>query len=294
MTRVLGTIAAAGVLASGVLRAQDGGTGGTSRYDGALSSASAQVQNQDRRNQGEDDTRPLTRFDLKYQYQNLGGLENDNAHIVTLRVDKPFALSRDWQVASRVDLPTYISDAVGSDNPGGDTHIGLGDMVVQALLVHSPPPSRVGWVAGARLVLPTASEDRMGFGKWRVVSTAGVRYFVPEMSEGSWIGFQLRYDVDFAGDPDRRHVSELQLGPQLYVQLPNAWFVNFYPATDIRYNFSDPLTPEDTGRWFAPIDVAVGRMLRESTIASLEIGIPIGKQYVFYDFKVEARVGFFF
>ena len=244
-------------------------------------------------NEGEDITRPLARFDFKAQYLNLPPAGNDNSQITTLRVDKPFVLATDWQLAARFDLPVYITDAVSSDNPNGHTNAGLGDVLLQGLVVHSPADSRFAWAVGPRLDFPTASEDQMGTGKWRIVSTAGARYFTPEISKGSWVGLVARYAASFAGNSDRNHISELQLAPQVYIQLPDTWFLNFYPATDIRYNFAARRSG-DTGRWFVPLDVVVGRMLTESIIASFEVGVPIVNQYKVYDLKLEARIGYFF
>jgi hypothetical protein len=259
----------------------------------ATTLVSGSVLAQQNINNGEDATRPLARFDLKYQYQNLPPSDGDNSQIITLRADKPLALARDWQLATRLDLPTWITDAVSSDNPNGNTAVGLGDLLIQGLIVHAPPASRFGWAAGARLVLPTASEDQMGLGKWRVVSTIGGRYFMPEITEGSWVALVTRYDADVAGDSARAHISELQLAPQFYLQLPKTWFVNLYPVTDIRYNFADKRSG-DTGRWFVPLDVAGGKMLTRSIITSIEISVPVVNEYKLYDLKIEARIGFLF
>ncbi len=295
MSRLFAAVAITGLLTSRAVWTQENTEANSHDRNRLLTPVSGQVADLPPPNTGEDETRPLTRFDLKYQYQNQAGSDHDNANIITLRADKPFVLSQDWQLATRSDLTLYALDAVGADNPAGDTHFGLGDMLVQALLVHAPSSSRFGWFAGERLVFPTASEDRMGFGKWRTVSTVGFRNSTPGISEGSWIGFTARYDVSFAGSAERRHVSELQLAPQIYIQLPDTWFLNLYPsATDIRYNFSDKLTPYDTGRWFVPIALAGGKMLNRATVASLEVGIPIVDDYMFYEFKIEARIGFFF
>jgi hypothetical protein len=57
--------------------------------------------------------------------------------------------------------------------------------------------------------------------------------------------------VDYAGDDDRRHISELQLAPLVNIALPAQWFVNLYPSNDIRYNFGSK-RPGDAGRWFVP------------------------------------------
>lgn len=53
-------------------------------------------------------------------------------------------------------------------------------------------------------------------------------------------------------------------------------------------------TLEDGGKWFVPADFLLGKMLNKTTVASVEVSIPIIKDYDLYDFKVEARIGFFF
>jgi hypothetical protein len=260
---------------------------------GVLLSGVVQAQETKAPNTGQDETRPLTRFDLKYQYQNPGGSDAGHTQIITARVDKPFALSADWEVASRADVPVYVTDAVGSDNPDGRTTAGLGDLLVQGLLVYAPPSERFALATGPRLVFPTAREDQMGAGRWRIVSTVESRYFTPEITDGSWVGLVVRYDVDFAGDDSRRHIGELQLGPRVYMQFPDTWFLQFFPSSDIRYNAAD-MRPGDTGRWFVPLDLVVGRMMAERFIVSGEASVPIVNDYKVYDFKVEARIGFFF
>jgi hypothetical protein len=66
-----------------------------------------------------------------------------------------------------------------------------------------------------------------------------------------------------------------------------------YPSSDIRYNFAAK-RPGDTGRWFFPFNVMVGKLVTRSLVASVEIGVPIVDAYQVYDFKLEARIGFFF
>src|SRR5262245_55955640 len=63
-----------------------------------------------------------------------------------------------------------------------------------------------GQPGGAQMIFPTASRDNMGAGKYRLVPTLGARYNLPEITPGSWAALLLRYDYDFAGESDRRHI----------------------------------------------------------------------------------------
>ncbi len=73
----------------------------------------------------------------------------------------------------------------------------------------------------------------------------------------------MRYDVSFAGDPSKRNISNLQLAPTLNINLPEHWFVTFYPNPDIRINYGDPVTGQ-TGRLFLPMDFMFGRDLNKN------------------------------
>jgi hypothetical protein len=68
-------------------------------------------------NDGEDPTRPLTRFDFRYEYEALSG--DRGKHIFTPRVDKRFVLGNDWQLATRLDMPFVYTDVSSANNPNG-------------------------------------------------------------------------------------------------------------------------------------------------------------------------------
>jgi len=99
----------------------------------------------------------------------------------------------------------------------------------------------------------------------------------------------VRYDASFAGDPSRRNISNLQFAPTFNLALPDRWFMTFYPSAGIRINYGDPVTGQ-TGRLFLPFDVRMGRKLTENLVMSLEVGVPIIKDYPVYNFKTEVRL----
>lgn len=243
-------------------------------------------------NNGQDPTRPLTRFDLRYQYQETPAAVDHNEHIITPRVDKPFVLGHGWTFATRLDVPLMASDVVSGDNMGGKYQFGLADVLVQALLIKTVSKT-FAWAAGAQLIFPTATRDELGAGKYRVVPTFGARWITPCFGKGSWFAMIGRVDADYAGEKDRKHIRNLQLQPMFNFSLPKAWFLSIYPSSDIRVNLADK-RGGDTGRLFLPIDFMVGKMVRRRVVASVEVGVPIIDDYKVYDFKMEARLGVFF
>ncbi len=179
-------------------------------------------------------------------------------------------------------------NAITADDPAGGYIYGLGDAFAQAALIDTLTPR---WAAGAglRIVAPTGTNDLTG-GTWQALPVIGARYMLPEITEGSFFTGLVRYDVSFAkAVASARNVSNLQFAPTLNIDLPDRWFVTFYPDPDIRLNFGDPITGQ-TGRLFLPADVLVGREITKAIVASLEIGFPIINDYPVYDFKMVTRL----
>ena len=65
--------------------------------------------------------------------------------------------------------------------------------------------------------------------------------------------------------------------------------MSFYPSPDVRINFGDPITGQ-TGRLFIPFDVRVGKKITDNLALSLEVGVPIVRDYPIYDFKAQLRL----
>ncbi len=204
-----------------------------------------------------------------------------------LRYDHAFNLPSGWILATRSDLPLRAKNPLDESNPTGDFVTGIGDADVQAALIHDIN-QRWAFGFGMRLTAPTGDE-LLGSGKWQVMPIVGARLALPEISSGSYFEPLLRYAVSVAGDPTKKNISNLQFAPMLNINLPDRWFVSFFPSPDIRINFGDPITGQ-TGRWFVPFDVRVGKKFTENIALSLEVGVPIIKDYPLYDFKTQLRL----
>jgi hypothetical protein len=245
-------------------------------------------------NNGQDFTRPENLFQIRNLYQTAPGngslpgtLRTVTTDMTILRADGVVALTQQWSIAFRGDLPFVIRDPLTADNLAGQFVSGLGDADIQAALIRQFD-SRWAAGAGLRFVAPTGAED-ITSGKSRALPVAGARYSLPEWSTGSYAEALLRYDVSFAGDPSRRNVSNLQLAPMLNINLPDRWFFTLYPNTEIRINYGDPI-PGQTGRLFLPVDFMVGRNILHDVTLSLELSVPVVKDYPVYNFRTVSRI----
>jgi hypothetical protein len=237
---------------------------------------------------------PQNLFQLLYSYKTApgngetpGSIATVTTDTVDLRLDHRVDLSQQSLIAFRTDLPILAKNPITSDNPNGDYLYGVGDADGQAVFIYDFDKR---WAAGfgARVIAPTGG-DTLGSGKWQIMPIAGFRYGLSEINSASYLEPFARYDVSFAGDPSKRNISNLQLAPFFNLGLPEHWFIAFYPSADIRVNFGDPVTGQ-TGRLFLPFDARVGRNLTERIALSLEIGVPIIKDYPVYNFKSEVRL----
>jgi hypothetical protein len=232
---------------------------------------------------------PANLFQLLYGYRTAPG--SGDATVTTdtlnLRLDHRIDLSQQSFIALRTDLPLLAKNPITSGNPNGDYLYGIGDFDAQALYIYDFDKR---WAAGfgARVIAPTGW-DVLSSGKWQIMPIAGFRYGLSEFSSGSFLEPFARYDVSFAGDPSKRNISNLQLAPFFNLGLPDRWFIAFYPSADIRVNFGDPVAGQ-TGRLFIPLDARVGRNLTDHVALSLEVGVPIIKDYPVYNFKTEVRL----
>jgi len=225
---------------------------------------------------------PANMFQLMYQYKTAPGSEGVvTTNQLNLRFDHSMDLAPMWILAFRSDLPLLAK------NPDGDYLYGVGDADIQAALIRN---LNERWAVGfgARLIAPTGG-DTLGSGKWQIMPIVGARYQLSEINSASYLEPIVRYAVSFAGDPSKKNISNLQIGPTFNLGLPDRWFITFYPSEDIRVNFGDPVTGQ-TGRLFLPFDVRVGRKLSNNVVVSLEIGVPIIKDYPVYNFKSEVRL----
>jgi len=255
--------------------------------EGAGGSQSSNAD-QDPKNTGNDLTRPQNSLVLRFQNRESSGATSQTSRDYWIaRITSRIQIHPDWKLSLYAQTELQDKTTFTEGTPGSEEDFGLGNSVFQAVLIRSLS-DQAAFGFGARLVAPTASDD-IGNGKWQIMPGFGVRYTFMELSKDTYFVPAIRYAVSFAGDPAKRNISEPQIAPTFNLDLPGPWYLTFYPSYDIRINYGDPVSGQ-TGRLFLPADVAVGYALTDKVSMSLEVSVPIIKDYPVYDFKTEFRV----
>ena len=234
-------------------------------------------------NLGQSAAHPLSRFDLRTKYANLTA--GRAAMVLTARLDRPFRLRSGWKLNTRVNMTGIVSDLPSSDNPAGDVIAGTGDLFTQLLLI-MPKVGNTSFGFGGRFSFPTAAQDQLGSGKYRIAPIALALHFPGWMSAGSFFGLGLRNELSYTGDGDREDVNELQLVPIVNIALPDSAFLSFFPHIRVDW--------EHDNRVFVPMDIEYGRKFTANRAASLRFQVPIIDDLDPYDWAIEARFSFFF
>jgi hypothetical protein len=232
---------------------------------------------------GNDVAHPVQRIDLRAE---VSSKEESDELATTLRYTLPQPIGDGWTVNLRADLPFVRNNEASIDNPDGHYAFGLGDALIQAIFIRHTNETD-GFGIGTQLIAPTASEEGLGKGKWRLRPTLGYRWGLPEISEKTFFQLLARYDFSFAGDKDRSRVSELQFAPNLEFGLPGDAYLSIFPSTDIRYNFENK-------EFFLPVDLEIGKEWERLVVSVEGAAGVVSDEHAPYKWRLEARIGYRF
>ena len=153
---------------------------------------------------------------LQYNADFNMGSEDGTRQVLNIQPVIPASISENTNLITRVILPVVSQDdAFGSS--GSQT--GLGDTTPTFFLSPKKPTSS-GWIlaAGPVFLLPTATDDLLGTGKWGV----GPSVLALKQDHGWTYGILANHIWSVAGDSDRAEVSSTFLQPFLARQFSGA------------------------------------------------------------------------
>jgi len=176
------------------------------------------------------------------------GPEEKTQNILNIQPVWPFALTEDWNLITRSILPVISQPGLF---PGDDRKNGLGDLTFTAFLSPTEPGKWI-WGAGPVLLLPTATDDKLGTEKWGAGPSA-----VALTSDGPWLYGALVSQIwSFAGDDDRDDVNQLLVQPFVNYNLANGWYLVSSPILTANWE------ADNSNTWTVPLGGGFGKIFR--------------------------------
>jgi hypothetical protein len=179
--------------------------------------------------------------------QNIGPARDGDRYTLNIQPVVPMSISENWNLISRTILPVVSQDDIF---PGAGDQFGLGD-TVQSLFFSPKAPTSGGliWGVGPVLLLPTATDDLLGSGKWGAGPTGVVL-----TQQGPWtIGMLANHIWSFAGSDGRGDVNSTFLQPFLAYNTPDGW--TFTLQTESTYDWEGE-------QWNVPIGLFAAKVVK--------------------------------
>lgn len=184
---------------------------------------------------------------FQFNYDRGYGPEDGNRETLNIQPVVPISLNDDWNLISRTIMPVIWQDDIAG--PSGH-QFGLGD-ITQSLFLSPkhPGPGGLIWGLGPVFLIPTATDDLTGSGKWGAGPTG-----VALKQEGPWTyGLLANHIWSFAGQDDRADVNSTFLQPFLSYTTHDAW--TFTLNTESTYDW-------EGDQWSVPVNVMVGKLVK--------------------------------
>jgi hypothetical protein len=195
-------------------------------------------------------------YSLPFKFTFDYGAKNGEASFLNIQPVLPVTVG-DWNLVNRIimpliDTPGQVTGLPGIPNPiQGDGASGLGD--INYSLYFSPVKvGKVIWGVGPSITMPTATNDQLGSKKWSAGPTA---VFLTQPKWGS-MGILGRQLWSFAGDSDRRSVSQLLIEPFVNYNLDKGWFLISDMVMTANW------TANSGNRWTVPVGGGIGRIFK--------------------------------
>jgi hypothetical protein len=198
-------------------------------------------------------------FVLDYD-EGLGPNGDGHATVLKLQPVVPFSIAEDWNLISRTIIPFIDQDDVIPNA----SQSGVGD-VVQSFFFSPKAPSQGGWIwgAGPVFLLPTASDDALGFDQF----AAGITGVALQQS-GPWTyGALANHLWGVGNNSDNPSVNASFLQPFVSYTTEDSW--TFSLQAEATYTWQSK-------QWAVPINGIVSKIV---TIGDQPLSVGGGVRY---------------
>jgi hypothetical protein len=187
--------------------------------------------------------------------ENIGPYARDK-NTLNIQPVIPWQINTNWNLIPRIITPVIFQPFISPGNPdiNAQEHLGtfgLGD--IQPTLFFAPSkPSKIIWGVGPALLLPTATDDALGAGKW----SAGPAVVALVQPGHFTLGGLVSNLWSFAGSSDRPGVNTMSLQYFANYNLRNGWFLTSAPIVSANWNASSENV------WLVPFGGGIGRIFK--------------------------------
>ena len=191
--------------------------------------------------------------------QDFGVDDTGDRFLMNVQPVVPFSLTKDWNLISRTIAPVVTQDELFA---GAGRQTGLGD-TTESLWFSPAMPTDKGlvWGIGPIILIPTATDDLLGGGKWGLGPT-----IVALRQAGPWTyGGLANHIWSVAGSGNRNDINSTYFQPFITYNTPSA--VTFALNLESSYDW-------ESEQWAIPVNFMVSKLVRfDKQMVSFQGGV---------------------
>ena len=173
------------------------------------------------------------------------GAGNNTQYILDIKPVIPFSLTSSWNLITRTIIPVYHQP----DQSGNGYINGVGDINPTFFLTPAAP-GKVLWGAGPVFMLPTATNNQLGQGKYSVGPSVVIL-----VMPGNWVtGFLANNLWSVGGESDKPSVNQMSFQYFINYNFSHGWFVSASPTITADW------MQDNSNRWTVPFGLGFGRV----------------------------------
>jgi hypothetical protein len=179
---------------------------------------------------------------------NIGPYQRDRNTVLQFQPVIPMQLSGSWNLITRIIVPVISQPDITQPHLGA---FGLGDMNPSFFL--SPAePGKLIWGAGPAFLVPTATDDSLGTGKFSIGPSV-----VALIQPGKWtLGALVNNLFSVAGPSGRPDVNSMTLQYFVNYNLHKGYYLTWQPIVSANWN------ARSGNVWLVPVGGGLGRIMR--------------------------------
>jgi hypothetical protein len=193
-------------------------------------------------------------FALPIELEVDSGAANGDATILRIMPLYGFPAFKSWKIVNLdlvtiADAPGGVPGLPGNPNPvAGDRVLGISDLL-HASFYTPTSEGNLTWGLGGLFLIPIASDRRLGSGKWSAGPAFRISYRTENWNFGAFGG----QSWSFAGDSNRKDVSQFIVRGAIRRQLSNDWYFVSAPIITANWNALGE-------KWLVPMGGGFGKV----------------------------------